>query len=188
MGFRMTLAGALAVGLVGCSGGGDGSDPICDVLAGGGSTTTSSSTGGMAISNAGAVFDGNTGTAASLSTTLSGTATFRGKAQPGVVVPGGRVAGVALDTPTDGSIVYTISTYLDGVLQERSSVNNETYSSGGTSSQQCADYCVNRGNGTSYVGLTTSQAFDEIEVGMDVTNAGDDIRVRELCLETAINF
>lgn len=188
MGFRIAVASALALGLAGCGGGGDGADPICDVLAGGGSSTTSSSTGGMAISNAGAVFDGNTGTAASLSTTLSGTATFRGKAQPGVVVAGGRVAGVALDTPTDGSIVYTISTYLDGVLQERSSVNNEAYSSGGTSSQQCADYCVNRGNGTSYVGLTTSQAFDEIEVGMDVTNAGDDIRVRELCLETAINF
>lgn len=188
MGFRSAVAGMLAMGVAGCGGGDNGRDPICEVLAGGASTTSSGSTGGMSISNAGAVFDGNTGTAASLATTVTGTATFRGKAQPGVVVAGGRVAGVALDTPTDGSISYTITTRLDGVLQERSSVNNETYSSGGTSSQQCADYCVNRGNGTSYVGLTTSQAFDEIEVSMDVTNAGDDIQVRELCLETALSF
>jgi len=179
------VTASVALALCSCGGGSSSestANAVCQGFGGGASSTVSSVSAGSTIANAPAAFDRDLDTFATLTTTGTGNGTLRGTAQSGVVGAAGSVAGAAVSTPANGTYTITIATYLNDVLQESRLVDTETYSGGSATSQNCADVCLNRTDGLSYYGLTTSQAFDAIEAVVDVNGATSPLEIRELCL------
>lgn len=123
--FRLGTVTALGLLVCACGGGKDGDGgpgPICEAIGGGGSKVTTTADAGSSFLNAPAAFDGDL---ASYATLTVPTGIIRGTAQPGVIVAGGRDAGIALSNLIDtflnngvGPFSININTYKGGVLQE----------------------------------------------------------------------
>ena len=127
----LMLSAGLATMFAGCGGGGSESGAYCSSI-NGGRAELAASCAGCTIDRQTAAVDGNLDSAAAAVATTGGAnpaATLRATAQPGIVYPAGSNAGVFF-TPYSNvcdTCSVTISTYLDGVLQEsRSGVSNST--------------------------------------------------------------
>lgn len=165
------MASAAACGGGGGDAGGGVSNQYCHTVASPGSGATCSNTC-VGIANPGAAFDGSFASAAEMpagtEATFSGTATTQ---------PGGSVAGVYFVFPAVGEgISVTITTYLNGVQQETAGPATRA----GTSSV-CPDMDCSFTQGPSFVGLTTTKAYDTIAATISNTGAGG-LRISELCV------
>lgn len=117
---------AAAIGVLAACGGGDSDGgALCDYITGGGTTVSGGPSPGCAtcsasdLSNA---IDGNARSVAVLQmpSGASGSLILRATAQDGVVFPAGSNAGAAfqLNFGASTSTVATLTTYMDGVMQE----------------------------------------------------------------------
>lgn len=174
---------AFALLLAGCSSGSDDDNDLQIACAGLTGATTSG--GGTCAGNCGAAFteaaaDGDLGTYAILSAEdqMSGTVRIRATAQDGVTYPGGTPAAVVYGiVRTEGTSLgtnETLTTYLDGVMQES---GNTSGTNGSTSG--------NRETGRR--AFQTTLPFDAIELSYTQTSGTADVEVRvhEFC--TSVN-
>ena len=174
---------AAVVFLAACSGGGSSggeqAERACAPITGGASEFTTTCTG-CSVSTAGSAVDRDLSTSADVTSdalSTSYTTTVRATAQSGVVFPGGSNPGVFLTSESAcGYCNVTLSTYLDGTLQETKSGTNNTTLSG---------YSAERA-----VILNTTLPFDAVEVGdsgaVTPNNAGRELRVFELCSDVQL--
>ncbi|MFA5941892.1 MAG: hypothetical protein WC809_21285 [Sinimarinibacterium sp.] len=167
---------AAAVFVAGCGDDSDSSGAFCDSIAGGGSQLTSECTG-CTVSREGAAADGNLSSAAEVipdAVSPSITASIRASARDGAVFPAGNLAGVFFTGYTTcENCTVTISTYLDGALQESGS-GLTTYDVDG------------RGSPASiFSGVETTRPFDAVEiVDSGTTTPGNGpvaLQVFEIC-------
>lgn len=179
--FAMVIASLLISGCDGGgnSGGGGAGGINCAAISGGGTQATQSvqCTGGACSgSNKDAAIDNNLGSFATLhlEPNAAGTVRLRATAQDGVVYPAGTPAtvvyGIARSAGNSLNTAETISTYLDGVLQE---TGNASSTNGSTSGSKPAGRR----------GIGTVLQFDAIELiyAQSGGTATVDIQVYEFC-------
>jgi len=169
---------ALSVAAAACGGGGDGSSSgaICQVLAG---TLASTTPPPSTLDPAGAAFDADLGTYATLSPTASATTTVRAS---GISRMAGEIAGIAYTSPVSGNISATITTYRDGAEADSGEPLTQTHAATGGSQVCPGGYCVDHEGGMAYVGLNTTEDFDEIEVVISISNFSAPLELREICV------
>lgn len=180
------IPSALLVGLSACSGGGGGGGEDafggihCAGLTGGTATAGNVCSGGTcnALATAAAA-DGDLNTYAILDATAqtSGTLRIRATAQDGVSYPAGTPAAVVYGIVRAGgsslNTAETISTYLNGVLQETGAANTAF----GSTNEDVV-------GGRRAIG--TSKAFDAIELSYAQSGGTADVEVQvyEFCTST----
>jgi hypothetical protein len=184
---RLAAAMLILTGVAACSSEGDGGKndngtigPInCTGLTG--ATATGSfacSIGACSVEFHDAAIDGDLGTYATLTMlpNTSGTMSLRATAQDGVSYPAGTPAavvyGIARTSGDSLNTVESISTYLDGVLQQTSNVTTNGTTSGDVDAGRRA--------------IVTVQPFDAIEVTYSQSSgtAGVEVRAFEFCTST----
>jgi hypothetical protein len=152
---------ALLTLLAACGGGSDGG-AYCASINGGGSQTSSSCTGCTIENEAAAADDDLYSSANAMAIAASVSITLRATAPEGVVYPAGSEAGVFFSSNTDScsNCAVTVSTYLDGVLQNSSSGVTNTFVEGrGSPADQ-------------YTSVNTLHAFDAVEISASGSVAG----------------
>jgi hypothetical protein len=158
-----------------CGGGGDELGGICSALGGGNSSINSMVTAGT-IENTPAAFDGSLSSIARYTdSTGNGSARFDAQAQSGVIAAAGQAAGVLLtNPPSNTSLQISISTKLNGVVQETGTAGFQTGES------QICPVCIEQA-GSTFFGIQTNQAYNGIEVTLKVNGLPVALEVRELC-------
>lgn len=158
---RSSVAGlALLVLLSGCKGGNSGA--YCASITGGNSQLSSSCTGCTLDHEAAAADDNLYSSADAHAVAASVSITQRATAQDGVVYPAGSSPGVFYTGNTTGcsNCAVTVSTYLDGVLQESNSgVNNTSVDGRGSPAQL-------------YTSIETLMPFDAVEISASGSVSG----------------
>jgi hypothetical protein len=180
--FQVVLAATCIAAMSGCSsGGGDGTpSPIgpiyCADLVGGTASVNLACTAGSCTSDfhEGAV-DGDLDTYAilHLASASAGSVSLRSTAQDGVTYPSGTPAAVVWAIERDGnstSVVTTLSTYLDGVLQQTSNAGGESAVDG-----------FDREAGRTVI--DTNLPFDAIELTYSQSGSTGpiEVRIHEFC-------
>lgn len=178
---------ALGASLCGCSSGGGGGTPspigpiYCASLAGGTATAGAVCAGGtcgQSFTDAAADRDLDTYAILEMNGGASGEVHIRVTAQDGVTYPAGTPAavvyGIARGTGDSFNTAETITTYLDGTLQETRPANAANGSTSGD---------VEAGRRA----ITTTMAFDAIEFSYAQTSGTADVEVQvhEFC--TSVN-
>lgn len=179
--FRRVVPMMLVASLSACSSGGDGAPdsigPIhCADLIGGTASVSLACGGGTCTSEFHeAAIDGDLATYAILNMALAsaGTVSLRSTAQDGVTYAAGTPAGVVWALERDGnstSVVTSISTYLDGALQETGNAGGESAVDG-----------FDRDAGRSVI--STTLPFDAIEMSyaQSGSNGPIEVRIHEFC-------
>jgi hypothetical protein len=175
----------LLVGLAACDSGGgkdgipDSIGPIsCAGLTGASASITINCASGCGVDFEESAMDGDLGSYAVLDfdTAAGGSVSLRSTAQDGVTYPAGTPAAVVWAIERDGnstSVVTTISTYLDGALQETGNAGGESAVDG-----------FDREAGRSAIG--TNLPFDAIEMtyGQSGSSGPIEVRVHEFCTST----
>jgi len=167
------ISATLVASLSACSGGGgdsEESNPFCHTVP----TKAITCSGCAQVSDAGAAFDGQFGTFASMG--AGGQGGFRGTSN---VQPAGSIAGVYFVLPNPAGITITITTFLDGIQQETSAPVSRQ-----TPSDNCSGLSVEcdfRDGAGSFVGIGTTKEYDAIEAAISNSSAGT-VEVSELCV------
>lgn len=170
---------ALLVALAACSGGGGGDGILgklhCSALSGATPSDTVNCASGCGVTFAESAVDGDLRSYAVLDfgTAAGGSVSLRSTAHEGVTYPAGTPAAVVWAIERDGnstSVVTTISTYLDGVLQE-------TSNGGGESAVDGFDHDASR------TVLDTDLPFDAIEYTYSQSGSSGpiEVRIHEFC-------
>lgn len=173
---RVAIVGGI-IGLASaCGGGGDSgqSNQFCHTIAVYSITCATCSQ----VSNTGASFDGSFESFAAMG--AGGQGTFDAQTRRQV---GGSIAGLYFVPPSPQNTSITITTLLDGTIQDQQTspaTRNgavDQCSNAGPPSLECT---WNDGGG-SFVGIQTTQDYDEIQVAVTNSAAGD-LQVNEICV------
>jgi hypothetical protein len=185
--FRISVLLVLAALSSACSGGGGGGDggglgqsaqAICQVI-GNGSPVTSSAVQPSSFDDSVLAFDGHLDSWATLGPAASAGGTISGGdfERPGI-----DVAGIAYTSPHSGTVAVTITTYLDGVVQDSGDAGTISYTNTGDSMVCPSTQCIVRQNGLSFGGIDTTGPYDRIEAAITITNLDAPLQIRELCV------
>lgn len=173
---RSQSIAVLAVLLCGCSGGGGDegggsqANQYCFTVASAGGATCENC---AQVTDTGAAFDGDLGTAASMG--AGGQGTFSGNVG---LQPAGRVAGVFFVLQDPPGISVSISTYRSGTLQDTAGPSTRS-----ANSDACVTFmeCFYNDGAGSFIGLQTTKPYDRISA--TISNTGvDPLSINELCL------